>query len=316
MKKFILSITAIICCTIAVNGQTAPDFNFESWSNVPFSTTVQDPNGWASLNVMSAVGTGTAQSVFKETAAPAAGTITAKITTVKIMGASIPNPHRPGKNIDTAGILSIGKTQLSAPYLINGFTYAQAPTVLTFACKYTPTGNDSAFVLAFLTKKNTTTGKRDTIATGKFGMGVTINIYSTNSLTMTYKPAFVGVVPDSQQIFISSSIYSHDGAQIGSTFYIDDLVWSNFVGVNDLGVVDHNVSIFPNPSNDQINFNSSVDASIVEILDITGRLMGSYKMVDNKIAIQTTSFAAGSYLYNVLNDKKEVINRGKFEVTK
>jgi len=39
-------------------------------------------------------------------------------------------------------------------------------------------------------------------------------------------------------------------------------------------------------------------------------------MIENKAVVQTTSFVAGSYVYNVLNDNKEVINRGKFEITK
>lgn len=315
MKKLILLISAVALLTIGVKAQSPPDMGFENWAQIsPPIITIENPVGWTSLNVLNAV-SATPISVTKETSAPYAGTISAKITTVWVQGVSIPNPYRPGKNLDTAGILSIGKTQFSAPYLVNGFTYAKAPTVLSFACKYTPIAGDSAFVLAFLTKKNAGTGKRDTIATGKFSTAA-IASYTVNSLTMTYKPAFVGVVPDSQQIFISSSIYSHAGAKTGSEFIIDDLVWSNFVGVNDLGVIDHNVSVFPNPANEQINFSTTVDASIVEIMDVTGRLMGSYKMINNKLTIPTASFVPGAYLYNVLNDKKIVINRGKFEVTK
>ncbi|MGQ0828026.1 MAG: T9SS type A sorting domain-containing protein [Bacteroidota bacterium] len=314
MKKIILSITAIALLTMGVKAQ-APDFGFDAWSNVSFFT-VQDPNGWTSLNVLNGAGTGTALSVTKETTTHLhTGAASAGIKTVKVLGASIPNPYRPGKNLDTAGILSVGKTQISAPYIITGYGYAQRPTVLSFASKYNPAGaGDSAFVLAILTKWNV--NKRDTIAGGKYSTGVNTTTYSTNSLTLTYNPLFTGVIPDSMRIFISSSVFAHDGAKIGSTFYIDALAWSNFVGINDRGVIDHNVSVFPNPSNDQINFNSSVDASTVEIMDVTGRLVGSYKMMDNKVAVQTTSFVRGSYLYNVLNDNKEVINRGKFEVTK
>lgn len=316
MKKLILSITAITLLTINVKAQ-APDFGFENWSAIPFNTTV-DPTGWASLNALNVVGT--PQSVFKETAAPAAGTITAQVTTVKVTGASIPNPNRPGKNLDTAGILVVGKVQVTpSAKLIYGFSMPGAfprPSTLSFQSKYTPTGSDSAFVVAFLTHWNGT--KRDTIASGKYATGANTGAgpYALNSLTMNYKSAFSNVMPDSEQIFISSSIYSHGGAQLGSAFYVDALAWSGYTSVNEIAGVENNVSVFPNPANDQINFNSSVNVSAVEITDITGRLTGAYKMVDNKLTIQTSSFVPGTYLYTMLNDKKEVMNRGKFEVTK
>ena len=190
------------------------------------------------------------------------------------------------------------------------------PTTLSFQSKYTPVGSDSAFVVAFLTRWNGT--KRDTIAAGKYETGATTTSYAANSLTMNYNPAFYSVMADSMQLFISSSIYSHGGAQLGSTFYVDALAWSGVstAGINNIANTNNNVSVFPNPTNDQINFNSSINASAVEITDITGRIIGSYKMADNKLTIQTSSFVPGTYLYTMLNDKKEVISRGKFEVTK
>ena len=54
----------------------------------------------------------------------------------------------------------------------------------------------------------------------------------------------------------------------------------------------------------------------MEVLDITGRRVGLYSMIGNALTIETSSFSSGMYIYNVLNDKQEVINRGKFEVTK
>jgi hypothetical protein len=316
MKKLILSITAITLLTINAKAQT-PDFGFESWATVYPPLAPQDPVGWASLNVLNAV-TSTPLSVAKETSAPAAGTISAQVTTVRVSGASIPNPNRPGKNLDTAGILVVGKVQATpSAKLIYGYTLPAAfprPSTLSFQSKYTPTGSDSAFVVAFLTHWNGT--KRDTIASGKYATGATTTSYSINSFTMNYKPAFSNVMPDSEQIFISSSIYSHGGAQIGSAFYVDDLAWSGYTSVNEIAGVENNVSVFPNPTNDQINFNSSVNVNVVEITDITGRLTGAYKMTDNKLTIQTSSFVPGTYFYTLLNDKKEVMNRGKFEVTK
>ncbi len=312
MKKIILTISTVSSFVMGAMAQS-PDFNFEAWTNVYNSQTVKDPKGWASLNTqINFVG---AQSVFRDTIVPYEGTASAKITTVKVSpSVQIPNPYRPGTNLDTAGLLIIGKVIPFPAGIKYGFTYAWRPAVLSFESKYTPITGDSAFVLAYLTKWNI--NHRDTIATGKYATNTTTNTYSLNSMTLEYKPAFSTAMPDSEQIFISSSIYSHYGAKIGSAFYIDALTWSGYNSTNDINGIENNVSVYPNPAANAINFICSVDASIVEVIDITGRLIGSYSMTDNKINIQTSGFAPGMYIYTMLNHKREVINRGRFEIAK
>jgi len=313
MKKTVLTISALVMFAIGANAQS-PDFSFETWNNVPFSTTIQDPQGWASLNTLN-VFTSTPVSVFKETTAPFAGTSSAKITTVKVAGALIPNPYQTGHNIDTAGFLTIGKiiTNPSAG-IIYGYNYTWRSAVLSFQSKYTRIAGDSAFVLVTLTKWNGTS--RDTIANGKYATNSSSSNYSLHSINLTFNPAFATVLPDSEQIFISSSIYSHPGAKIGSAFYIDDLAWSGYNSTNDIRGIDNTVSIYPNPATNNINFKCSIDANILEVTDITGRLIASYSMDNKKVNIETSSFPSGIYFYSISNKKKEIINRGKFEIAK
>ncbi|MBA3704970.1 MAG: hypothetical protein H0W84_03445, partial [Bacteroidetes bacterium] len=170
MKKFILSIIAIILVAINIKAQ-APDFNFENWAAaLPPTVTTENPVGWASFNVLTAFGM--TPTVTKETVAPYSGTgISARIVTdVLPGGVSIKNPYEPGKNFDTVGMMAVGKTVFSTTAPVQyGFTIPAAfprPTTLSFQCKYIPVAGDSAFVIAFLTKWSGT--KRDTIATGKF----------------------------------------------------------------------------------------------------------------------------------------------------
>lgn len=308
MKKIILSVTAIIA--FAFNGTAqAPDLMFENWANVPFST-IQDPVGWASLNALTLVGT--AQSVYKETVAPNQGLISAEIRTVDVVGAAIPNPYTSG-DIDTAGILVMGTINISPPGLSYGKPMTGRPSTLAFTCKYSPMPGDSAFVLAYLTKYNGSS--RDTIAWGKYATGATTTSYAANSLTMNYDPGFSTVVADTMLVFASSSVYSHPGAKIGSTFYIDAMSWSGYTGISEVAKPS-TISLFPNPAVNNISFTSSVNADAVEVLDITGRKVGVYSMIGNAVTVETSSFSSGMYIFNVLNDKQEVINRGKFEVTK
>lgn len=313
MKKLFLFLFSSVLF-INVNAQgTPPDLGFENWAAIaPPFITVQDPAGWASLNALTV--TGTPQSVFKETSSVAAGAAAAKITTVKIAaGTTIPNPY--GGNLDTAGILGVGKINTSPPGFTYGYTFAARPGVLSFQSKYTPVGSDSAFVLVYLTHWNTTApAHRDTVATGKYATGTATSAYGMNSIMVNYKPAFVGVVPDSEQIFISSSVYAHDGAQIGSAFWIDALTWSAYVSTNDLDAAKGSVTAYPNPGNNRIAIASTVDAKAVMVMDITGRVIGSYDMNANTADIETSQFAAGVYTYMVIDNNKMVINRGKFEV--
>lgn len=311
MKKILLSITAIIAFAFSGLSQ-APDLMFENWADAaPPFVTIDDPIGWATLNALTAVGTDT--SVIKETIAPNQGLISAKIMTVDVNGAAIPNPYTTG-DIDTAGILVMGKINtLPSPGLTYGKPMSGRPATLAFTCKYSPMPGDSAFVLAYLTRYNGSS--RDTIASGKYATGATTTTFAANSLTMNYDPLFSTVWADTMLVFASSSVYSHVGAKIGSTFYLDAMSWSGYTGINDV-TKPSSISIFPNPATNAISFTSSVNADAVEVLDITGRKAGEFSMTGNAVTIETASFNQGMYIYNVLNEKKEVINRGKFEVTK
>lgn len=308
MKKLFLAVVAMFSTALSMQAQ-APDFGFETWANVPLSTTIQDPTGWASFNVLGLVGT--PQSVFKETTAPYAGTTSAKISTVKITGAAIPSPYTTG-NLDTAGMLAIGGTSLTAPYIRYGKPYAWRPAALSFASKYTPVGGDSASVFVFLTHFNGTT--TDTVATGTYVTGAATSSYAVNNITLSYNSATV--MPDTEIVFISSSVVFHDGAQIGSTFYIDGLQWTGYNSTDDLNGKLTSVSIFPNPAGSEVNFKSSVDAEEMIITDITGRKVGTYTMNDNKLKVQTLNYAPGMYFYQLLDKDKKLVHKGKFEVSK
>jgi hypothetical protein len=307
MKKILLILT-VAASAMTANAQ-APDFAFETWNNVPFSTTVKDPQGWASLNVLS-VFTATPVSVTKETTTPY-NSITAKVTTIKVQGAAIPNPWT-GTNLDTVGLLAIGSTQISAPYIVYGKPYAWRPATLAFASKYTPVGNDSASVVAILTHWNG--ASRDTVASGMYSTGASSSTYSMNMVTMNYfSPT---IMPDSEHVYISSSRIFTLGAQVGSSFWVDDLAWSGYVGTNDLDGTESSVSVYPNPASTEINLSCSADVASIEVMDVTGRRINVYEMKDNKVKIATGNYLAGFYLYTMYNKEKQLIHRGKFEVTK
>ncbi len=311
MKKLLLTISAALLLVIGVKAQS---MDMETWVNDPIGS-LQDPQGWASFNPASAAGM--SQTVFKITS-PAAdvnqGLASAKIVTQKASAlVTVPNPFRPMHNFDTVGILSLGS--LVGTTLKFGQPIATRPAMLSFASKYTPVNGDSGFVVVFLTKW-VGAGVRDTVARGIYRMGSATTTYSNNTINLAYNPLYAAVVPDTQMINCTSSKYRTPGAQIGSTLFVDNFQWSGYNSTDDINGEVATVTYFPNPASSEINFTSSKNASYVEVSDITGRKVGMYLMQNNKVKIQTESFTRGLYLYDVLNEKKEIINRGKFEIAK
>ncbi len=317
MKKLLLTISASLLLAIGANAQV--DLGLDTWVNNQYGS-LQDVQGWTSFNTAS-FGVGMAQTVYKITNSPAFGSAAAKVVTQKTPSAvQVPNPLRPFHNFDTVGLMCLGNIHVLPTV---GLTFGQPisinrPTYLTFSSKDSVVPGDTSFVLAFLTKWGMpVAGKLDTIASGKWAeVGDGTQPWASHTITMTYAPGTTGIVPDSQQIFVSSSIYSHGGAKMGSAYYVDAFCWQCTAGVDDIQNNESIVSVSPNPATTEINFTSSLNANFIEVSDITGRKVGMYTMQNNKVKIQTESFTPGFYLYNVLNSKKEVINRGKFEIAK
>jgi len=322
MKKNLLILAALISTIAGVKAQNtraqAPDFGFENWDPIPLNS-LKDPRGWASLNGLNLLGM--TQTVFEETTAPYAGNKSAKVVTeILPPGVSIANPFAPGQMLDTIGVLGIGETMMQAPYAKYGYPYTSRSATLSFACKYNPNPNnipgvaDTAFVFSYLTKWNGTS--RDYIAAGFFKTSSAISSWTPQSISMIYNPLFNNVLPDSQQIFVSSSIYIGSGAKKGSAFYIDGLQWSGWVSTGEINGQAVEVKIYPNPATSYVNFKTNVDASKINVMDVTGRLMGTYDLIDNKVNISTENYASGIYFYQILNNNNEIINRDKFEVVK
>jgi Secretion system C-terminal sorting domain len=318
MKKILFTVVAVL--SLLKTGTAQVDLNFETWAVISSSAgSMEDPQGWASFNILNTPFVGMPLTVTKEmTGAIPSGLIAAKITTNVIPSSiMVPNPFRPGYNFDTVGFLGIGTVITSLPPSLKlGATITSGvsrPAALSFSSKYAPIGGDSAFVVVYLSHWNGTS--RDTIAAGQYTTNATATAFAVNSITLTYNPSFSTVWADSMFVIASSSVYSHAGAKIGSTLWIDDLKWSGYNSVNELDAVG-TVSVFPNPATNHITFKSSAAANMVAIMDVTGRVVNTYNMVNDQTTVQTSLYAAGIYFYNVTNKQHQIINRGKFEVSK
>ena len=77
------------------------------------------------------------------------------------------------------------------------------------------------------------------------------------------------------------------------------------------------LSVFPNPSNSFVTFNTnSENAYQIKSFDVTGRLITSEQFENNKATLTVANLNSGVYLYTVLNKNNQVVKSGKFIVTK
>jgi len=87
------------------------------------------------------------------------------------------------------------------------------------------------------------------------------------------------------------------------------------VGIDeDLKKEENKLTIYPNPTNDQINFKwGSFKAERIEITDLLGQLTYSHKVVTRSHhSIQVDDYPTGIYFVSVFSEKEEVT--GKFVV--
>lgn len=78
----------------------------------------------------------------------------------------------------------------------------------------------------------------------------------------------------------------------------------------------YKVSVYPNPVQNQLNFELSTSNYSVRIIDITGKTISNTTSIANKLKVNTSSLNNGIYFYTILNDNGNVITTNKFIVAK
>ncbi|MDP1745728.1 MAG: T9SS type A sorting domain-containing protein [Bacteroidota bacterium] len=305
MKK-----TVIIFCFITLNfalltlncfSQT--NGGFENWVT---EFNYQTPDNWQTLNFLSIFTPPNPISAFKATGIDKhSGNSALKLKTIFVNN----NPV-PGAINDTIGYVFTGKINISPPSLKLGVPYVGRPEKLEFWAKYLPVGMDLGAVTVILQKWNGAT--TDTIARTDIIIDSTI-IYTLFQADLIYQST---EVPDTLIIGFSPS-YKKSIARVGSTLYLDDVALTGWVGIDEQNIYSDKVKVFPNPASDEININATFDeADNIQIIDVSGKLMGNYKIQNYNANINTGLFAEGIYFYEIRDRKNEPLTKGKFNVVK
>ena len=133
---------------------------------------------------------------------------------------------------------------------------------------------------------------------------------------------------DAQDSMDSTTTYTYWANGIGfplasatmdSTGAVKSVQWLTTLPA--LGVSEYtalsNETVYPNPAQNEINF--VADASkqkAIQLFDVTGRLIDTYSVLDEKTTINTSNFANGVYFYSIIGKDNSILTRGKFAITK
>src|SRR5262249_8005303 len=135
------------------------------------------------------------------------------------------------------GVLDVLHLNFSGGFPLNG----NNPAALFGYYKYTPKNNDSCFAFAILFKWNVAQGKRDTVGFAIFVGG------AQSSYTQFVAPVFPISLetPDSAIVGVLSS-KGLGTAQDSSVMYVDDIGFTNSIGIN--SIAPKALSLYPNPA--------------------------------------------------------------------
>ena len=292
------------CTTIEYIAYDLINGAVESWETVGSE---EAPEKWFTSNHLFSVGTAAQASVFKTTDSEAGNA--AKLQSVKLTI----NPF-PSLVPDTTGFMIYGNYD-SVTGTIVGRPFAGQPASLDFYSKYSPAGADTFMISVLLTRWNSSTSERDTVANGVYTSSASESVYSYKTLNLVY---YSNQLSDSIMVVVSSSGKSKP--QLNSELFIDEMFLTEpaSTGIKKYSLKEA-AKIYPNPVSNTLYIDNieSKSAAKLNIYDITGKIIISRSLSDhiyNQISkVDVSDLTPGLYFYTIEGQKKYC---GKFSVAK
>jgi len=278
-----------------------PEGGFNNWT--PNSTNIYyEPAGdwWTTLNSLASLG---GPVTVSRTTDAHSGEYAAKLET-KLWGDFL-----------ISGLLASGNFVMTEPYIQNGRPYTETPSSFKGWYKYSPVNGDSAGVGAILTRYNTDTGQKDTIATAV--RAITENAETYTQFEIDFDYLIPSVNPDTIIIvFTSSGDGGNFMGQVGSTFIIDDILLEYPSGIKESLSQEFTINAYPSPANNQLSleFNTNHPEKLLcSIYAIDGRFMQSFSLSDKKHKLDVSTWQQGKYIVQAYMDNS-LVSSAKFIV--
>ncbi len=129
-------------------------------------------------------------------------------------------------NLSLCGCIILGGTcncpiTYSGGYPVYGFTaYTSTPASYDFWYKFNALSGDNALTRLYITKWNTGTNKRDTLASANAILTGPVSVYTHTTVPITW--LITTETPDSMQLSFNSSLHTSN-APSGGQLYLDDV---------------------------------------------------------------------------------------------
>jgi hypothetical protein len=323
MKKAILFLPFVFVYCAGFAQGPIPNSGFENWTSYLTGTTPQYPyelpDLWRTTDSITVVNSaGVTHSASKEVSQVYSGTYSLHLQSWSFLVSGFPFINGiPGCATSGNVIINTGAGTITP---IGGTADTIRHAQLNGFYKYTAGGNgsDSGSVEVCLFKRNTGTGNRDTVATGR--------TYFHNQATYTpfnfpiIQYGSVAITPDSMLIWIQSSPREPLGSgQTGSILLVDSLAFSGTIGINEIPDVVNSMNVFPVPASNELNIVLDLKRNIrtsFEIIDITGKKILNFEMQSLKERIDIHELNTGNYFYNLLDEHGNKLKSGKFSVSR
>ena len=292
MKKILLPCTLFLVLNNSSLLAQIPNAGFENWSTVG---SYMNPDNWSTMNNTTAT-----YSLFTATKATPGnpGTAYLKLTSKTING-SVVN-----------GIAVSGKLDTINLKPISGFPYTQRSSTFAGKWQHMIYGASQGNVSVLLSRWNTTTGHRDTVASAAVTLAGMAMSWSNFGMSLNYVDSLH--YPDSCLIVLQASgtaptnndyLWVDALALTGTVALAPPAPPANLVGLSALILNTAPISIYPNPAQNTIHL-STYDVKVydIDVYSSTGeKLVAKKVLIENELDIDISNLPKGIYLLYATN---------------
>ncbi len=313
MKK-ITFLIAFAITSITASAQSILNPGFETWvPNNETGTTYQMPEHWVTTDILNTYlnelfgNPGYSINAVSSVAGHTGNDAVQMSVAVSSMGDTVA-----GGIFYCDSASTVVEALFGGPEAI-GFPLSTRPANLTGWYKWTNVGNDSAFIITVMTKWNTTTQSRDTVAVGGLDIITSATAWTAFTAPIVYG---LGVNPDTVFIYAANN---SNVPTIGSVLTIDDLAFTGLVpiGINENASSLTSVSVMPNPFSEQATLkldNAQLENGTLELYDVLGNKVREIQNLSgSSFIIGREALPAGIYFY-MISEGNTLITSGKLSV--
>jgi len=313
MKKLFTLFAVLFLAQAGMSQSSLPNGNFESWTLSPYGPWYEPGGGFFStLNILDTIATPPGVTAYASDTAHG-GNKSARLVTreIAVMFIKIPG---------VIGTLEINWNTFNAT-LGTPFTWSTKPERFQGYYMSFPLNGDSTGAIILLSKWNTTTMRRDTIAHTRLAFHGTVNAWTEFNAPIEYWDNTT--MPDSITLLLLScagyNAVNMMGSvgQVGSQAFFDDVTLTNIAGIDMLLMPDVDVVFAPNPASEKmtITLSEQIKNGILEVYNTQGKKITQFNLNGLSETINVSSLKSGMYYYRVTDGSKS-LNTGSFIITK